>query len=95
MGQDSDTIAVVTDQDTESSFDYSPSSQWSTDVPNAGMFSGGSGQCVDYSSLFPLICIAQIFVISVTYTAGASVRFTFKVSDFFLLVISFTNHPTG
>jgi len=60
VGSDDGVITVITSQDSEPSFDYIPPSEWSSNVPDPGMFSGGSGH--------------------VTYTAGASVKFSFEGS---------------
>lgn len=46
VGSDDGVITVITSQDSEPSFDYIPPSEWSSNVPDPGMFSGGSGQCV-------------------------------------------------
>lgn len=44
IGLDNEVLLVSTAQDSESSFAYSPVSEWVTNPPNLGTFSGGSGQ---------------------------------------------------
>ncbi|PPQ97792.1 hypothetical protein CVT26_012839 [Gymnopilus dilepis] len=43
VGSSDETLQALTCQDSDPSFQYSPSSAWNPSPPNVGMFSGGSG----------------------------------------------------
>lgn len=48
IGEEQETLLSFTFQDSDSSFQYTPASAWSTNPPNIGTFNGGSGQPLEH-----------------------------------------------
>jgi len=57
-----------------------PGQQWNWGAVNAGMLSGRSGQYVLYFWIRTNERVPGIYLYSVTFSAGASVEYTLKVS---------------